>query len=67
MKLEEAVSELEEAVNDALIAGSHLKSKSRELEGELASAIVKSKRAADALKELRVELKDTILSGGQVG
>ena len=66
MKLEEALGELEAAVADAAVVGAHLKREAVELEGELARAIVKEKRALDALKELRVELKDALL-GGDVG
>jgi len=67
MKLEEALEELESAVNDAAVASTHLKLKSKVLEGDLAKSIVKEKRILDALKELRVELKDAIILGGQVG
>jgi len=67
MKLEEALEELESAVNDAAVASAHLRHKSREMEGALAKSIVKEKRALDALKELRVELKDVMIMGGQVG
>jgi hypothetical protein len=67
MKLEDALEELESAVHDAAVASTHMKLKSKGLEGELTRAIVKEKRTLDALKELRVELKDAMLSGGQVG
>ena len=67
MKLEEALEELETAVNDAAVASSHLRHKSKELEGSLAKSIIKERRVLDALKELRVELKDAIILGGQVG
>ena len=67
MKLRLALEELEAAVNDAAVASANFKLKSREQLVELAQTIIKSKHALDALKELRVELKDAIILGGQVG
>jgi hypothetical protein len=67
MKLEEALEELESAVRDVVIASTHLKMKSKEQSIELAKTIIKEKRALDALRELRVELKDAMILGGQVG
>jgi len=67
MKLEQALDELERAVEDASAAASELKGRSKLLEGELGKSMAKSKRAQDALKNLRVELKNALLTGGQFG